>query len=115
MSERTGNLSLVWPNQGFPLVLSSLEYIYIYIFLVDVVPMAVFNNNTDLRVKFLFQPTHEGILKPTECQQSSYLLQVEITKIHKAITLHPGPHSCMAMHGHPLCFLSFGIEIQFSK
>ena len=27
MRDRTENLSLVWPNQGFPLVLSSMEYI----------------------------------------------------------------------------------------
>ncbi|WJZ90749.1 hypothetical protein VitviT2T_009874 [Vitis vinifera] len=47
---------------------------YLIVLLVDDVPMVVFKNNIDLRVKFLFRPTHEGILKPSKGQQTSYLL-----------------------------------------
>ena len=81
---------------------SVLWNIYLIVFLVDDVPIAMFKNNTDLRVKFLFRPTHEGIHKPAEGQQTSYLLQVETTSIHRAATLHLRSHSCIAIHGHPL-------------
>ena len=61
------------PTKAFHLY-SVLWNKYLIVLLVDDVPMVVFKNNIDLRVKILFRPTHEGILKPSEGQQTSYLL-----------------------------------------